>query len=603
MAPNPNKISQFWKELKRRRVVHVTIVYATAAIVIIDLANNVTTPLRLPEWTPTLIIVILAIGFPLAIIFSWIFDVTPEGIEKTKPAGKETESHKQSGTKGWKIASFVSIAVIIGLVLFNLFGRDSAGRKEEAGEKSIAILPVRNINKDPAQDPMCTGLTIEIINQLYKIKSFDKVVPPQTVLQYRDSEKSARQIATELGVNYILDLSYMKVGTDFKVTTILVEPEKERPLWQDDYRQEYREIISMPAEIALQIAGKLQAFISGEEKERIERIATDNLEAYELVQSVIYNFFVEPDLSFPFKETILKSIVLDSSYSDAYAIMALFSVFSSVASGGELGKFDLNDAFIYNSKALELDPENIYAILVTAIIEQWINWNYVAAETQYRKAFSISPNTGDRYLVGSYIEHLIKMGRFKEALPYVERLDQGDPREMLIYAALGQAEKAGELINQYQQQVRLRDAYIPMCYIWMDKYTLARNYMESIISALPGYLEIPQQMAYWALVLNRTGDPTAALEFVEKLKARSDSTSTGQAEYNLGRYFSGIGEIDSAFFWLEKAIDKRSAEMPWLRVDPTLKNLRSHDLYLDLYNRTGHGAYDKFMDGGTRQDQ
>lgn len=600
MAPNPNKISQFWKELKRRRVVHVTIVYTTAAIVIIDLANNVTTPLRLPEWTPTLIILILAIGFPLAIIFSWIFDVTPEGIEKTKPAGEGKESNSQSGTNGWKIASFISIAVIIGLVLFNLLGRDGADRIEEAGEKSIAILPVRNINEDPAQDPMCTGLTIEIINQLYKIKSFDKVVPPQTVLQYRDSEKSARQIAEELGVNFILDLSYMKVGAEFKVTTILVEPAEEKPLWQDDYRQEYREIISMPAEIALQIAGELQAFISGEEKERIERVSTTNLEAYELVQSVIYNFFVEPDLTYPFKETIIKAIALDSTYSDAYAIMALFSVFSSAASGGELGKFDLNDAFIYNSKALELDPENIYAILVQAIIEQWINWNYVAAEAQYGKAFSISPNTGDRYLVGSYIEHLIKMGRFEEALPYLERLDQGDPREMLIYAALGQDDKADALIIKYEHQVRLRDAYIPMCYCWMDKYVLARKYMEPIILTRPGYLDFPKQMAYWALILDKTGDPKAALEFVEKLKARSDTTFTGQAEFNLGRYYSSIGEIDSAFFWLEKAFYERSVEMPWLRVDPTLKNLRSDDRYLHLYQRTGHGAYDQYMHGRTK---
>ena len=88
MPGSPNKLSQFWQELKRRRVIHVIIVYGTAAFVIIELVNNVFEPLQLPEWTPTLVILILAIGFPLAIIFSWIFDVTPEGIEKTRPAIK-----------------------------------------------------------------------------------------------------------------------------------------------------------------------------------------------------------------------------------------------------------------------------------------------------------------------------------------------------------------------------------------------------------------------------------------------------------------------------------------------------------------------------------
>jgi len=597
MAPNPNKLSQFWQELKRRRVVHVTIVYATAAVVIIDLVNNVTSPLRLPEWTPTLVIVILAIGFPLAIIFSWIFDVTPEGIEKTRPAGKKSEAKSQTKSNGWKIASYISIAVIIGLVLINILGRGSSNRIDETLEKSIAILPVRNISGDPDQESMCSGLTIEIINQLYKIKSFDKVVPPQTVLKYRNSEKSNRQIAEELGVNYILDLSYRKVGPEFTVITFLVEPLEDRTLWQDDYHQRYEEIISMSSEIALKIAGKLQAFISGEEKKRIEKPSTSNLEAYELIQSVIYHFFQSPDPDFHLKESILKAIELDSTYADAYAVMALFSTFSSTGAGGQLGEFDVNDAFIYNPKALEIDPENIYALLVHAIIEQWINWNYVAAEAQFRKAFSLSPNTRDKYLIGSYIEFLIKMGRFEDALSYVGRLDQRDPREMLIYAALGQVEKAKELIPKYKQQDRLRDFNITLCYIWMEEYELARKFVESFVLTRVPDLESPKQMADWALILYKTGDQSASLDYVNRLKIISGTSSGGMAEYNLGRYYSGIGEIDTAFFWLEKAFDERCVDMSWLKVDPTLKNLRKDEHYLGLLDRTGHGAYDQYMAG------
>jgi len=86
MPSKQNRLSQFWQELKRRRVIHVIIVYATAAFVIVELVNNVTEPLKLPEWTPTLVILILLVGFPLTIIFSWIFDVTPEGVERTKPS-------------------------------------------------------------------------------------------------------------------------------------------------------------------------------------------------------------------------------------------------------------------------------------------------------------------------------------------------------------------------------------------------------------------------------------------------------------------------------------------------------------------------------------
>ena len=119
MSQKPNKLSRFWQELKRRRVIHVIIVYATAAYVIIELINNVTEPLNLPEWTPTLIIIILFVGFPLAIIFSWIFDVTPEGIEKTKPSKEINKGEKVLVPNSWRIATYVSVMIIIGLIAFN----------------------------------------------------------------------------------------------------------------------------------------------------------------------------------------------------------------------------------------------------------------------------------------------------------------------------------------------------------------------------------------------------------------------------------------------------------------------------------------------------
>ncbi len=95
MPGNPNRLSRIWDELKKRRVIHVIVVYATASFVILELINNITEPLRLPEWTPTLVIIILLVGFPPAIIFSWIFDITPEGVEKTKPSKRLPENEKE----------------------------------------------------------------------------------------------------------------------------------------------------------------------------------------------------------------------------------------------------------------------------------------------------------------------------------------------------------------------------------------------------------------------------------------------------------------------------------------------------------------------------
>ena len=124
MPSCPHKLSQFWKELKRRNVVRVITVYAGAAFVIIELINNITEPLHLPEWTPTLVIVLLAIGFPIVIIFSWIYDVHPEGgMERTKPAHKVKTDEIPKSSNSWKIASYISFVVIVGLILLNVIPR------------------------------------------------------------------------------------------------------------------------------------------------------------------------------------------------------------------------------------------------------------------------------------------------------------------------------------------------------------------------------------------------------------------------------------------------------------------------------------------------
>ena len=122
MPTNPNKLSQFWQELKRRRVVHVITVYASASFVIIELVNNLSEPLGLSSKLATIVVVVMAIGFPLAVILAWIYDLTPEGIEKTKTA-EETEGDEITKVpNAWRIATYVSFVVIAGLLTLNIVG-------------------------------------------------------------------------------------------------------------------------------------------------------------------------------------------------------------------------------------------------------------------------------------------------------------------------------------------------------------------------------------------------------------------------------------------------------------------------------------------------
>ena len=200
MATNPNKLSQVWQELKRRNVVRVTTVYAGAAFVIIELINNITEPLHLPEWTPTLVIVLLAIGFPVVIIFSWIYDVHPEGgMVKTEPSEKGRAEYVPKSSNNWKIASYLSFVVIVGLIVLNILPRTRRSYKNELLEKAIAVLPFINDSPDEEKMYFINGTMEAIHNNLCKIGDL-RVVSRTSVEQYRNNLKPVKEIAGEMKV-------------------------------------------------------------------------------------------------------------------------------------------------------------------------------------------------------------------------------------------------------------------------------------------------------------------------------------------------------------------------------------------------------------------
>ena len=136
-----NKLSQFWQELKRRNVVRVVSVYAAAAFVILELTDIVAPSLGLPDWTLNLIIILLCVGFIIAIILSWIYDIHPEGgIVKTEPAQTIKKEDKHPSSKGWKIASYISFVVIVALIVLNIIPRSGRSEVKEILDKSIAVL-------------------------------------------------------------------------------------------------------------------------------------------------------------------------------------------------------------------------------------------------------------------------------------------------------------------------------------------------------------------------------------------------------------------------------------------------------------------------------
>jgi len=584
----PNRLSQFWQELKRRNVVRVITVYAGAAFVLLELVDMIREPFELPNWSFKLIVVILTIGLIIAVVLSWIYDIHPEGgMVKTKPADKVKAEDISKSSSGWKIASYISFVVIVGLIVLNIFGRNRGARIDESLEKSIAVLPFINMSGENEREFICDGLTDEIISHLFKVRSFDKVVSYSTVSIYKDSEKSTPEIAEELGVNYILEGSYKRMGEEIKITAQLIEPESDNHIWLQDYELPYDEIPGIPGEIALQIANNLKAFISEDIKQSIDRMPTDNIEAYEYLRQARNS---RGTLTWDQrKELAEKAIELDPDYADAYAWIGQKILEQANFSGNGDIQSVFWEAERYINKAIEIDPYNISANWSLASINFFVKWDYVkVAEIglKYESYF----NSDSRFILGNVLFR-IETGMFEKALSLVDEDSYWGIRTLLMS---GDTSHARELFKR-------RDVLNEPSPDWSEFYIYFQEFdsviycFESMISDGLQSVLVPRFQAELGVAYYKTGHTEKARNIIGKIIQRSDTTASQSPAFFLGWYYGWIEEQDSAFYWLEKAVKNRSIEIPWLKVDPAFNSLKDDPRYWNLYERTGHKAFDDYM--------
>ncbi len=281
MSTNPNKLSQFWQELKRRKVTRTITVYAAAAFVILELLSIIIEPLRLPDWTLQFAIVFLCIGFIIAVILSWIYDVHPEGgIVKTEPTIDVSEDTTPPSSNSWKIASYISFVVIVGLIVLNIIPRTG---NREIIDKSIAVLPFRNESSDDENTYFINGVMESILDNLSRVKDL-RVPSRNSVEKYRDDPKSTPVVAEEMDVGYVLEGSGQKVGNRLLLTLKLIVGDDDRHIWSKQYDREIErveDLIDIQKEVAQLVASEIEAVITPEEKQLIEKLPTSDLNAYD----------------------------------------------------------------------------------------------------------------------------------------------------------------------------------------------------------------------------------------------------------------------------------------------------------------------------------
>ena len=260
----------FFIELRRRRVIRVAIVYAVAGWVIVEVASTVLPPLNLPEWSVKLVIVLVALGFPIAVIMGWMFDVGPGGTVRTAPA---------ADLIGPTTATDDSPAPAVMATQSAPQAAQPANHPAE-DRRTIAVLPFVNMSGDAENEYFSDGIAEEILNLLTKLPQL-KVASRTSSFVFKGKEAGIRAVATELDVSYVLEGSVRRAGDHVRITAQLIEADGDSHLWSETYDREMKDVFAIQDDIARSITDALKVALSPRERRALQNVATADAQAYD----------------------------------------------------------------------------------------------------------------------------------------------------------------------------------------------------------------------------------------------------------------------------------------------------------------------------------
>ena len=397
----------FFEELKRRKVYRVAVAYVIAAGGIIQLASAVFPAWELPDWSLRLVIVLLLVGFPIALILAWAFDVTPAGIQATPAlpiASGATGPHRRRNVF-LLAAAGLTVAAVAG---FFLLPRVAAKKVD----KSIAVLPFENFSEDKDNAFFADGIQDDILTNLSKIGDL-KVISRTSVMGYRGKEKNVRKIGKELGVSAVLEGSVRREGNRVRVNVQLINAENDQHIWAEDYDRELTDVFAIQTDLAQKIAHELQAQLSPSEEEEMTRKPTENGEAY-LAFVEAHNLQMSMENREKLNQAVQlyeRAIQLDPKFVLAIANLSIlhswiYHYYEPTDSEGDLAKK-------YADRALELAPDAPEAHLARGYSLYYGARDYEGALREFAIAQRGLPNDAGVYLVIGAIQR--RQGKWAES--------------------------------------------------------------------------------------------------------------------------------------------------------------------------------------------
>jgi TolB-like protein len=418
----------FFAELKRRRVGKVAIAYGAIAWAVTEASSVVVPALHLPEWLVTAIVVFLMVGFPVAMVLAWIFDVGPQGIERTEPIANAPPSAQVRLRMAYAAVVLLLMAGLGYLLYERGFGRAHANQPHD----SIAVLPFTNLSGDASRDYFSDGMSEELLNLLARVPGL-KVASRTSSFAFKGRNLDIREVGRELGVETVLEGSVRQAGNQVRITAQLIDAETGFHLWSATYDRKLEDIFQVQDEIAAAIVDNLRIELAPQEQELAvrDKAPTQNVEAYELYLQgrAIWKRRGEDNLRKAI-DLYQRALGLDPGFARAHAALASAYVVLpgyTKEEGDEAQLIPLAEAAA--RQALSIDPKigEAHAVLAQLNAQRG---DLLDAESGFFFAISLEPNEATTHHWYSLL--LSRVGRMEMAVEQARRAQELDPTSPVI---------------------------------------------------------------------------------------------------------------------------------------------------------------------------
>jgi TolB-like protein/Tfp pilus assembly protein PilF len=574
-----NGVKSFFSDLRKKRIIEILAAFIGGGWLLIEVVERLlVSHYHFPEKTIDITVVTLIAALICTLLWRWF-------------SGRKEPSKFKLEVVLIPLVVLITVLLDINFLL-HLKAPVSEAIPTSKWKNSIAVLPFVDMSPQKDQEYFCDGMTEELINRLSNIREL-KVPARTSSFVFKGKAEDIREIGRKLDVQTVLEGSIRKIDNQLRVTAQLVNIANGFHLWSETYNRELKDVFSIQDEIASTIADKLEVTLLSDEKARLVRHSTENLEAYNLYLLGRYFYYktTEEDINQAIRY-FEQAIAKDPNYAPAYMGLAIsYGVLCTVGYLAPQASYPKAKEAI--KKALELDDKLGEAHATLAYLKWAFDWDLAGAEHEFKRAIKLSSGSVDVYIL--YSIYLTMMERFDEAIAGFKRsveLDPATPTNYIYLAGFGYhiEGRYDEAIAQLKKALDMDPSFLLGQLFLASAYALKGMSREAIaqadkvLSAWPTTEDV-QTLSFLGWVYAASGKQEKSRDILKRmldLRARRYVDA-----YLIAVVYAGLGEKDTAFGWLDKAYEEHAGQLVCIKADPWNKNLRSDPRYKELLRKMG----------------